>query len=157
MAERIVEQDPESSTGGGTLAGVLGELDRAAVFQRIGSDQLRFVDHRIAAVRRMLAELPHGADELLLRDDDLGEVARRVEQLRRTRTRFDSSAATVEPARLISVRVLADGIGVSEATARAYLERGLIPGARKADPTKKKSRWLIPADAPARYLQQKEA
>jgi hypothetical protein len=55
----------------------------------------------------------------------------------------------------ITVDELASAIGVSEATARGYLDRGLIPGARKGDPSKRKSRWLIPADAPDLYRKER--
>lgn len=57
------------------------------------------------------------------------------------------------PAAYLTVRELADALGQSERTTRQLLKRGLIPGARRMDPLAGRSPWLIPPDAPSRYLQ----
>jgi hypothetical protein len=54
----------------------------------------------------------------------------------------------------ISVPELAANINQSEGTARKLLSQGLIPGARRKDPSKRNSHWVIPACAPRLYLQQ---
>jgi hypothetical protein len=54
----------------------------------------------------------------------------------------------------ISVADLAADIHQSEGTTRKLLSGGLIPGARRKDPTKRNSHWVIPACAPRLYLQQ---
>ena len=46
----------------------------------------------------------------------------------------------------------AEGIVVSEWTARNLLNAERIPGARRKTPGRTRSTWLIPATAPARYL-----
>ena len=54
----------------------------------------------------------------------------------------------------LTVRDLADALGQSERTTRQLLNHGLIPGARRMDPRAGRSPWLIPLDAPAKYLEQ---
>lgn len=54
----------------------------------------------------------------------------------------------------LTVRELADALGQSERTTRQLLNHGLIPGARRMDPLAGRSPWLIPPDAPSRYLDQ---
>ncbi len=54
----------------------------------------------------------------------------------------------------LSVRELADALDQSERTTRQLLNHGLIPGARRMDPLAGRSPWLIPHDAPAKYLEQ---
>jgi hypothetical protein len=53
----------------------------------------------------------------------------------------------------LSVRELADALAQSEGATRRLLKHGLIPGARRIDPLAARSPWLIPPDAPAKYLQ----
>lgn len=59
-----------------------------------------------------------------------------------------------QPPRYLSVSELAAALGQSERTTRQLLKHGLIPGARRMDPLASRSPWLIPADAPTRYLEQ---
>jgi Helix-turn-helix domain len=54
----------------------------------------------------------------------------------------------------LTVHELADALGQSERTTRQLLNHGLIPGARRMDPLAGRSPWLIPPDAPSRYLDQ---
>jgi hypothetical protein len=54
----------------------------------------------------------------------------------------------------LTVRDLADALGQSERTTRQLLNHGLIPGARRMDPLAARSPWLIPNDAPSKYLEQ---
>jgi len=54
----------------------------------------------------------------------------------------------------LTVRDLADVLGQSERTTRQLLNHGLIPGARRMDPLAARSPWLIPHDAPSKYLEQ---
>lgn len=56
----------------------------------------------------------------------------------------------------ITVAELADAIGQAVGAARRLLDGDKIPGARRKTPDVKGSPWLIPADAPARYLAQHE-
>ena len=53
----------------------------------------------------------------------------------------------------LTVCELADALGQSERTTRQLLNHGLIPGARRMDPLAGRSPWLIPTDAPSRYLE----
>ena len=53
----------------------------------------------------------------------------------------------------LTVRELADALGQSGRTTRQLLKRGLIPGARRMDPLAGRSPWLIPPDAPSRYVE----
>jgi len=59
-----------------------------------------------------------------------------------------------QPPRYLTVAELAAALGQSERTTRQLLNHGLIPGARRMDPHAGRSPWLIPLDAPTRYLQQ---
>jgi hypothetical protein len=52
----------------------------------------------------------------------------------------------------ISPSELAEAIHQPEGAARRLLARNEIPGGRRKTPDLKGSPWLIPADAPARYL-----
>jgi hypothetical protein len=54
----------------------------------------------------------------------------------------------------LSVPDLAEALGQSERTTRQLLNHGLIPGARRMDPLAARSPWLIPPDAPSKYLEQ---
>ncbi len=54
----------------------------------------------------------------------------------------------------LTVRDLAEALGQSERTTRQLLNHGLIPGARRMDPRAGRSPWLIPLDAPEKYLEQ---
>ena len=54
----------------------------------------------------------------------------------------------------LTVAELATALGQSERTTRQLLNHGLIPGARRMDPRAGRSPWLIPTDAPAKYLEQ---
>jgi hypothetical protein len=54
----------------------------------------------------------------------------------------------------LTVRELANALGQSERTTRQLLNHGLIPGARRMDPLAGRSPWLIPPDAPSKYLEQ---
>lgn len=54
----------------------------------------------------------------------------------------------------LSVGELANALGQSERTTRQLLNHGLIPGARRMDPLAARSPWLIPPDAPSKYLEQ---
>jgi hypothetical protein len=66
-----------------------------------------------------------------------------------------TESLTVHPrATYLSVRELADALGQSERTTRQLLNHSLIPGARRMDPLAGRSPWLIPPDAPSRYLDQ---
>ncbi len=56
--------------------------------------------------------------------------------------------------RYLTVAELASALGQSERTTRQILNHGLIPGARRMDPQAGRSPWLIPSDAPGKYLQQ---
>jgi hypothetical protein len=58
-----------------------------------------------------------------------------------------------EPPCYLTVAELAAALGQSERTTRQLLNHGLIPGARRMDPHAGRSPWLIPLDAPAKYLQ----
>src|SRR5438132_276928 len=53
----------------------------------------------------------------------------------------------------ITVAELATNIHQSEGATRKLLSEGLIPGARRKDPSKNNSHWIIPACAPRLYLQ----
>ena len=59
-----------------------------------------------------------------------------------------------QPPHYLTVADLAAALGQSERTTRQLLNHGLIPGARRMDPHAGRSPWLIPLDAPSRYLQQ---
>jgi hypothetical protein len=59
-----------------------------------------------------------------------------------------------EPPCYLTVTELAGALGQSERTTRQLLNHGLIPGARRMDPRAGRSPWLIPIDAPAKYLEQ---
>lgn len=61
---------------------------------------------------------------------------------------------TPERPRYLTVAELATALGQSERTTRQLLNHGLIPGARRMDPHAGRSPWLIPPDAPSKYLQQ---
>jgi hypothetical protein len=66
-----------------------------------------------------------------------------------------TESLTVHPCTTyLTVRELADALGQSERSTRQLLNHGLIPGARRMDPLAGRSPWLIPADAPSRYLEQ---
>jgi hypothetical protein len=68
-----------------------------------------------------------------------------------------ASAATVTlhpRSAYLSVGELANALGQSERTTRQLLNHGLIPGARRMDPLAGRSPWLIPQDAPSKYLEQ---
>lgn len=54
--------------------------------------------------------------------------------------------------RYVTVDQLAAMIGQTVGSTRRLLRKGLIPGARRKDPTASRSPWLIPADAAERYL-----
>lgn len=54
----------------------------------------------------------------------------------------------------LTVPELAAALGQSERTTRQLLNHGLIPGARRMDPLATRSPWLIPPDAPSKYLEQ---
>jgi len=56
-----------------------------------------------------------------------------------------------EPGRL-SVEEFAEQIGQTVGSTRRLLNKGLVPGARRMDPTAKKSHWIIPTTAPEDYL-----
>lgn len=56
--------------------------------------------------------------------------------------------------RYLTVAELATALGQSERTTRQLLNHGLVPGARRMDPSTGRSPWLIPIDAPSKYLQQ---
>jgi hypothetical protein len=58
-----------------------------------------------------------------------------------------------EPPCYLTVAELAAALGQSERTTRQLLNHGLIPGARRMDPHAGRSPWLIPLDAPAKYLE----
>jgi hypothetical protein len=60
----------------------------------------------------------------------------------------------VEPPCYLTVTELAAALGQSERTTRQLLNHGLIPGARRMDPHAGRSPWLIPIDAPGKYLEQ---
>jgi hypothetical protein len=62
------------------------------------------------------------------------------------------TAAALGEEQVISVRDLAKKIGQTESATRRLLVQGRIPGARRKDPSKTNSHWLIPASAPALYL-----
>jgi len=66
------------------------------------------------------------------------------------------SIEKVEPGKFITVAELAEAIGQTERAARRLLERGEIPGARRTTPGVKNSPWLIPAEAPAKYVTRHE-
>jgi hypothetical protein len=51
----------------------------------------------------------------------------------------------------LTVRELSDAIGLPAHTTYRLLERGAIPGCFKLDPTRPKSHFYIPADAPQRF------
>jgi hypothetical protein len=53
----------------------------------------------------------------------------------------------------LTVAELADALAQSQRTTRRLLNHGLIPGARRMDPLASRSPWLIPPDAPAKYLE----
>ncbi len=59
-----------------------------------------------------------------------------------------------ERPRYLTVAELAAALWQSERTTRQLLNHGLIPGARRMDPRAGRSPWLIPLDAPAKYLEQ---
>jgi hypothetical protein len=130
---------------------VLPYLDAAE--QKLGEAQaaLGCTDAVIEVVEEALALLPGSPDHWLLQDSAEGKAARKLDRLRQRRGQIPGSATATT---FLTVDELAGRIGISDATARTYLERGLIPGARKADPTRPKSRWLIPEDAPARYMEE---
>lgn len=56
------------------------------------------------------------------------------------------------PTGRITVAQFAEQIGQTEGSARRLLNTGLVPGARRLNPTSKRSHWMIPATAPADYL-----
>jgi hypothetical protein len=55
------------------------------------------------------------------------------------------------PGRL-TVEEFAAQIGQTVGSTRRLLNKGLVPGARRMDPTAKKSHWIIPLTAPEEYL-----
>lgn len=59
-----------------------------------------------------------------------------------------------QPPRYLTVGELAAALGQSERTTRQLLNEGLIPGARRMVPSAGRSPWLIPDDAPAKYISQ---
>jgi hypothetical protein len=56
-----------------------------------------------------------------------------------------------DPGRL-TVDEFAAQIGQTVGSTRRLLNKGLVPGARRMDPTAKKSHWIIPTTAPEDYL-----
>jgi len=52
----------------------------------------------------------------------------------------------------LTVDEFAARIGQTVGSTRRLLNKGLVPGARRMDPTAKKSHWIIPATAPEEYL-----
>lgn len=58
-----------------------------------------------------------------------------------------------DPPCYLTVSELAAALGQSERTTRQLLNHGLIPGARRMDPHAGRSPWLIPLDAPTKYLE----
>jgi hypothetical protein len=68
-------------------------------------------------------------------------------------TALDISLLSPDRPRYLTVAELATALGQSERTTRQLLNHGLIPGARRMDPRAGRSPWLIPLDAPAKYLE----
>jgi hypothetical protein len=52
----------------------------------------------------------------------------------------------------LTVEEFAARIGQTVGSTRRLLNKGLVPGARRIDPTAKKSHWIIPTTAPEDYL-----
>lgn len=82
---------------------------------------------------------------IAMRTDGRGSPWTTTEELER----FLDGAS--RPAPPLSVAELAEALGLTRSKTYRLLERGLIPGAFKTDPTLPKSHYFIPADAPARF------
>jgi hypothetical protein len=67
---------------------------------------------------------------------------------------LDNDGDDLTPAVRLTVEQLATEIGQTVGATRKLLTNELIPGARRIDPLAARSPWLIPADAPARFLAQ---
>lgn len=63
----------------------------------------------------------------------------------------EPSGPPAHPDRL-TVEEFATRIGQTVGSTRRLLNKGLVPGARRMDPTAKKSHWIIPTTAPEDYL-----
>jgi hypothetical protein len=91
----------------------------------------------------------------IVRDEVLKAQARRLRESGPPQPRDDVSAdrepATVTAERM-TVGAFAAAVGLSAHQAYRLLERGLVPGAFKTDPSSAKSRYYVPADAPQRFL-----
>ena len=68
-------------------------------------------------------------------------------------TTLDTQRLSPQRPHYLTVAELATALGQSERTTRQLLNHGLIPGARRMDPHAGRSPWLIPLDAPGKYLE----
>jgi len=156
----LTSTTPDARATAQPFAGIAPYLDFAQ--ERIDAArealyELRRADGILEALADALGDAeqlaPGWRDSLQLSESEEAQLLRRLGRVRAARRQLVLDGPATAPPAFLTVPELAEAIGVSEATARTYLERGLIPGARKADPSRPKSRWIIPADAPTRYLE----
>jgi hypothetical protein len=115
------------------------------------------LDHLAGAFEAVSEERPDLIETWRIGDSEEGRVLRRLERVRAARRDLALDGPAKPPPPFLTVKQLAAGIGLSEATTYGLLERGLIPGARKADPSRPKSHWVIQPIAIDLYLASKEA
>jgi hypothetical protein len=85
----------------------------------------------------------------------LGQGDRAVGETADWPAEYDLTAAPAAPKPhpdRLTVDEFAALIGQTVGSTRRLLNKGLVPGARRMDPTAKKSHWIIPRTAPEEYL-----